>query len=92
MSSELGCQHTVKSGQNQQYVAILTDFRRFAKAVVERIQFDFKTWLCTIIMALDLDVSDHETAAPDSEDEAELSKVEITSIGRVDEIEEESFD
>ena len=59
----------VKSGRNKRYVAILTDFRHFDKAVVHRIRFE--TWLRTILMAPDFDVSDHETAAPDSEDETE---------------------
>jgi len=90
MSSELGYLHMVKSAQNKPYVAILTDFRHVDKAVVHGIHFE--TWLRTIIMAPDLDVSDHETAAADSEDDAELDKVEITSIGRVEEIGEESFD
>lgn len=88
----LGYQPMVKSVHNKPYVAMLADFRHVDKAVVNRIQIDFENWLRTIIIASDSDVSDHETAVPDSDDAAELDEVEITSIGEVDELGEESFD
>jgi hypothetical protein len=41
---------------------------------------DFETWIRSIIIEPDSDVSDHETADPDSGDEEELEKVAITPL------------
>src|SRR5271169_5519444 len=64
--------HIVKSRHNKPYIARLTDLRHVNNDIVRRVQTDFESWVRTIIIQPDSDVSDHETANPNSEDEANL--------------------
>jgi len=86
---KMGCNYTVKSGHANPYVARLTGLLEVDRAIVDRIKMDFEAWIRSIIIEPDSDVTDHETAAPDSGDEEELEKVVITSLGHVDEDEDE---
>ena len=82
---KMGCNYTVKSGHAKPYVAQLTEFLEVDRAIVDRIKTDFEMWIRSITIAPDSDVSDHETADPDSGDEEELENVAIPSLGYVDE-------
>src|SRR5271155_347188 len=78
----LGHEHTMNSGHAKPYIARLTTLSQVDKAIVERIRNDFETWLRSIIIEPDSDVSDDETAPPHSDDE-ELSQIVIKSLGVV---------
>ena len=86
---KMGCNYKVKSGHVKPYVAQLTELLEVDRAIVDRIKMDFEAWIRSIIIEPDSDVTDHETAAPDSGDEEELEKVAIVSLGHVDEDEDE---
>ena len=82
---KMGCNYTVKFGHAKPYVAKLTEISEVNRAIVDRIKTDFKLWIRSIIIEPDSDVSDHETAAPDSGIKKELENVSITSLGNLDE-------
>lgn len=81
---ELGLDYKVKSSHRKPYIAQLTDFSHVDRAIVSRVKADFDVWLSSIINEPDLDVTDHEITVTDSADEDLLSRIEVTSVGKVD--------
>jgi len=78
----LGYEYTVKSSHAKPYIARLTELSQVDKAIVGRIQNDFETWLRSIIIEPDSDVSDHETASH-SDDQQQVAQIVIKSLGVV---------